>query len=215
VGWPPRTGFFPAIVCTLVGLGAPALAAAGSQKNAAAARIEDLYNGFPAGTDAEDREGYNAAQTAAEQLKLDFLAAFQNPQRNAANQTAWEEEEAQLISDSLKYGGDRALDAVAMYWGLTKLNLPVISPEELLAQGKAMQIGDQPGEKEFNEHMAGYLAARFDSLNKLAPHYQSATDAIEGRDVPLNLADLQAELRIDEVDRTSRATTTHGAPPRH
>jgi hypothetical protein len=50
--------------------------------------------------------------------------------------------------------------------------------------------------------MANYLASRFDSLNRLAPPYHSADDAIEGRNVPLNAADLQAELRIDEFDRT-------------
>jgi hypothetical protein len=50
--------------------------------------------------------------------------------------------------------------------------------------------------------MANYLASRFDSLNRLASSYHSATDAIEGRNVPLNSADLQAELRIDEYDRT-------------
>jgi hypothetical protein len=55
---------------------------------------------------------------------------------------AWDEEEAQLISDSLKYGGDRALDAAAIYWGETYLNLPVLSPQELLAQAKTMQIAD-------------------------------------------------------------------------
>jgi len=135
-------------------------------------------------------------------LRLDFLTAFRNPQRNAANQTAWDEEEAQLISDSLKYGGDRTLDAIAMYWGLTKLNLPVISPQELLAQAKAMPVADQPGEREFNEYMAEYLITRFHSLSRLASHYHSAIDDIDGRDVPLNLADLQAELRIDELDRT-------------
>jgi hypothetical protein len=171
-------------------------------KNAAAARVEELYNGFSVGTDAEGNEGYNAAQKAEEQLKLDFLSSFQNPQKNSANQTAWDEEEAQLISDSLKYGGDRALDAAAIYWGETHLNLPVLSPQELLAQAKTMQIADQPGEREFAEYMANYLANRFDSLNRLASSYHSATDDIEGRNVPLNLADLQAELRIDEFDRT-------------
>ena len=71
-------------------------------KNAAAARVEELYNGFPVGTDAEGNEGYNAAQKAEEQLKLDFLSSFQSPQKNSANQTAWDEEEAQLISDSVE-----------------------------------------------------------------------------------------------------------------
>jgi hypothetical protein len=56
-------------------------------KNAAAARVEELYNGFSVGTDAEGNEGYNAAQKAEEQLKLDFLSSFQNPQKNSANQT--------------------------------------------------------------------------------------------------------------------------------
>jgi len=178
------------------------VADAGSPKNAAAARVEELYNGLPAGTDAENNEGYNAAQNAEQQLKLDFLGSFQNPQKNAANQTAWDEEEAQLISDSLKYGGDRTLDAAAMYWGETHLNLPVLSPQELLAQAKTMQVADQPGEREFAEYMANYLASRFDSFNRLASSYHSATDDIEGRNVPLDLAGLQAELRIDEVDRT-------------
>jgi hypothetical protein len=187
---------------------AQALAVDDSRKNAAADRVERLYNSFPVGTDAAGREGYNAAQKAADQLKLDFLEAFQSPQRNAANQTVWEEEVAQLISDSLKYGGDRTLDAVAMYWSLTQLTLPVMRREELLAQAKAMKVTDQSGEREFNEYMAGYVAARFDSLSKLVSHYRSATDAIEGRDVPLYSEALQTELRIGELDRTSRPYRT-------
>jgi hypothetical protein len=171
-------------------------------KNAAAARVEALYNGFPVGTDAEGNEGYNAAQKAEEQLKLDFLSSHQSPQKNSANQTAWDEEEAQLVSDSLKYGGDRTLDAAATYWGVTHLSLPMLSAEQLLAQAKTMPITDQSGEREFDEYMANYLANRFDSLNRLASSYHSATDDIEGRQVPLDLADLQAELRIDEFDRT-------------
>ena len=171
-------------------------------KNAAAARVEALYNGFPVGTDAEGNEGYNAAQKAEEQLKLDFLSSHQSPQKNSANQTAWDEEEAQLVSDSLKYGGDRTLDAAATYWGVTHLSLPMLSAEQLLAQAKTMPITDQLGEREFDEYMANYLANRFDSLNRLASSYHSATDDIEGRQVPLDLADLQAELRIDEFDRT-------------
>jgi hypothetical protein len=181
---------------------------AGPQKNAAADRVEKIYNGFAVGTDAEGNEGYNAAQQAEEQLRLDFLSSFQNPRKNAANQTAWDQEEGQLISDSLKYGGDRTLDAAAMYWGETHLHLPVTSPQELLAQAKTMRLSDQPGEREFAEYMANYLTARFDSLNRLATYHHSATDDIEGRDVPLNLADLQAELRIDEVDRTLQARLT-------
>jgi hypothetical protein len=140
-------------------------------------------------------------------LQLDFLSSFQNPQKNAANQTAWDQEEAQLTSDSLKYGGDRTLDAAAMYWGDTHLHLPVSSPQELLAQAKRMQVSDEPREREFNEYMANYLTARFQSLNRLAPYYHSATDDIEGRDVPLGLAALQAELRVDEVDRTLQAAS--------
>jgi hypothetical protein len=190
--------FFLLLVC------GQALAADGPRRNAAADCVEALYNSLPAGTDAAGQEGYSAAQRAVDQLKLDFLAAFQSPQRNAANQTLWEQEEAQLISDSLKYGGDRTLDAAAMYWGLTRLNLPVMRREDLLAQAKAIEVGDQPGEREFNDYMAGYLAARFDSLSKLTSHYRSATDAIDGRDVPLYAEALQTELRIDEVDRTSR-----------
>jgi hypothetical protein len=50
--------------------------------------------------------------------------------------------------------------------------------------------------------MAEYLITRFHSLSRLASHYHSAIDDIDGRDVPLNLADLQAELSIDELDRT-------------
>jgi hypothetical protein len=90
-----------------------------------------------------------------------------------------------------------------MYWGETHLHLPVISPQVLLAQVKTMLLSDQPGEREFDEYMANYLAARFQLLNRLAPYYHSATDQIDGRGVPLGLAALQAELRIDEVDRTS------------
>ncbi len=148
-----------------------------------------------------------------DQLRLDFLAAFQNPQKNAANQTFWEQENAQLISDSLKYGGDRTLDAAAMYWALTRLTLPVMGRENLLVQARAMAVGDQPGEREFNEYMAGYLAARFDSLSNLASRYRSAGDAIEGRDVPLYAEALQTELRIDELDRTSRPFGTPATSP--
>jgi hypothetical protein len=167
--------------------------------------VEKIYNGFAVGTDGADNEGYHAAQKAEEQLRLDFLSSFQNPQRNAANQTAWDQEEAQLISDSLKYGGDRTLDAAAMYWGETHLQLPVIGPQALLAQVKTMLVSDQPGEREFDEYMANYLAVRFQSLNRLAPYRHSVIDEIDGRGVPLGLAALQAELRIDEVDRTLQA----------
>lgn len=177
------------------------------EKNAAADRVEKIYNGFAAGTDAADQDGYHAAQKAEEQLRIDFLGSLQNPQKNAANQTAWDQEQAQLISDSLKYGGDRTLDAAAMYWGATHLSLPVSSPQELVAQTKAMQVSDQSWQREYDESMADYLAARFQSLNRLAPYYHSVTDDIEGRDVPLNLEDLQAALRIDEVDRTQARLT--------
>jgi hypothetical protein len=176
-------------------------------KNGAADRVEKIYNGLAIGTDGADNEGYHAAQKAEEQLWLDFLSSFQNTQKNAANQTAWDQEEAQLISDSLKYGGDRTLDAAAMYWGETHLHLPVIGPQALLAQVKTMLVSDLPGEREFDEYMANYLAARFQLLNRLAPYYHSATDQIDGRGVPLGLAALQAELRIDEVDRTLQATS--------
>jgi hypothetical protein len=181
--------------CIAAGAAAPA-------KNAAADRVEKLYNAFAVGTDAAGDEGYNAAQAAERQLLLDFFSSFQNPQTNAANQTAWDQEQGQLISDSLKYAGDRTLDAAAMYWGETHLALPVSSPEELLAQAETMPISDQAGERQFDEYMANYLAVRFDALNRLAPYYQSASEDIEGQDVPLDLEDLQAELRSDEVDRT-------------
>jgi hypothetical protein len=114
------------------------------QRNAAADRAEKLY----VGTDAADDGGYRAAQKAEEQLRLDFLNSFLNPQKNAANQTAWDEEEAQIIGDSMKYGGDRTLDAAVMYWGETHLYLPVSSPQELLAQAKRMEASNQPGERE-------------------------------------------------------------------
>jgi hypothetical protein len=93
-----------------------------NQKNGAADKVEKIYNGFAVGTDGADNEGYHAAQKAEERLRLEFLSSFQNPQRNAANQTAWDQEDVQLISDSLKYGGDRTLDAAAMYWGETHLH---------------------------------------------------------------------------------------------
>jgi hypothetical protein len=70
-----------------------------------------------------------------------------------------------------------------------------------------MQVSDQPGEREYDEYIANYLAARFQSLNMLASYYHSASDDIEGRDVPLGLAALQAGLRIDEVDRTLQAAS--------
>ena len=221
VNRPPRNGFTRAVV-TFAASTAVALVAAAitpvhaqkgngrcenSQENTAADRVEKIYNGFAIGTDAAENEGYLAAQKAEEQLRLDFLSSFQNPQKNAANQTAWDQEEAQLISDSLKYGGDRTLDAAALYWGETHLSLPVGSPQELLGQTKTMQVSDQPGEREYDEHMADYLATRFQSLNRLAPYYHSASDDIEGRNVPLGLAALQAGLRIDEVDRTLQAAS--------
>jgi len=177
-------------------------AEAASPNTTAADRIEKLYNGFAVGTDAAGNEGYAAAQMAEQQLRLDFLNSFQNPQMNAANQTAWDQEEDQLVSDSLKYGGDRTLDAAATYWGETKLHLPVSNPQDLLAQAQSMQVSDQPGEREFDAYMANYLADRFDSLNDLTPHYQTASDDIDGRAAPLELTDLQAQLRLDEVDRT-------------
>lgn len=180
--------------------------AAGPPANAAADRVEKLYNGFAVGTDAAGNEGYNAAQAAEEQLEQDFLGSFQNPQRNAANQTAWDQEEGQLVSDSLKYAGDQTLDAAAAYWGETHLKLPVMSPEDLRAEAETMTVSDQPGEREFNVFMADYLATRFDSLNKLTSYYQTASDDMEGRHVPLDLGDLQAELRFDEVNRTLART---------
>jgi hypothetical protein len=56
-------------------------AAADSHKSAAADRVEGLYNGFPVGTETQGHEGYGAAQKAEEQLKLDFLNSFLNPQK--------------------------------------------------------------------------------------------------------------------------------------
>jgi hypothetical protein len=54
---------------------------ADSRQTAAADRVEKLYDGFAIGTDAQGNEGYNAAQKAEEQLLLDFLSSFQNPQK--------------------------------------------------------------------------------------------------------------------------------------
>ena len=80
-----------------------------------------------------------------------------------------------------------------MYWGETHLNLPVLSPQELLAQAKTMQVADQPGEREFAEYMADSSGQSFKTLFKQAGlHWiYSATDDIEGRNVPLDLADLK------------------------
>jgi hypothetical protein len=187
----------------VVACASPRIAAAAEpQKNAAADRVEKIYNGFAAGTDAAGNEGYNAAQKAAEQLRLDFLSSFQNPQTDASNRTAWDQEQGQLVSDSLKYAGDRTLDAAAMVWGETHLTLPVDSADDLIAEAETMPVSDQPGEREFDEYMTGYLAVRFDSLNKLATYYRTATADMEGHDIPLELSDLQAELRLDEAART-------------
>jgi hypothetical protein len=174
----------------------------GSQQNTAADRVEKLYGEFAVGTDAQGNEGYNAAQAAEQQLLADLLSSFQNPQRNAANQTAWDQEQDQLLNDALKYAGSKVLDAAATYWGETHLNLPVISPDDLIAQANTMQVSDQAGEREFDEYMANYLAVRFDTLNRLSGQYQTATSDIDGSHIPLDLADLQTELRIDEVGRT-------------
>jgi hypothetical protein len=168
----------------------------------AADRVENLYNEFALETDAEGNQGYNAAQRAEQQLKLDFLDSFQHPQRNASNLTSWDQEAGQLLNDALKYGGDRTLDAAAMYWGETRLHLPVISAAELIAQAKSLPVSDQPGEREFDAYMANYLAVRFELLDRLALHFRSPDDDIEGRTAPLTLADLQAQLRADEFDRS-------------
>jgi hypothetical protein len=173
-----------------------------SPQSTAADHVEELYSAFAVVTDAQGKEGYNAAQAAEQQLLADFLSSFQNPQKNAANQTAWDQEQDQLLNDALKYAGSKALDAAATYWGETHLNLPVISPEDLIAQANTMQVSDQAGEREFDQYMANYLAVRFDTLNRLSGQYQTATSDIDGSHIPLNLADLQTELRIDEVGRT-------------
>ena len=135
-------------------------------------------------------------------MLADFLSSFQNSQKDAANQIAWDREQDQLLNDALKYAGSKALDAAATYWGETRLNLPVMSPEDLIALANTMQVSDQAGEREFDQYMANYLAIRFDTLNRLSGQYQTATSDIDGQHIPLNLADLQTELRIDEVART-------------
>jgi hypothetical protein len=168
----------------------------------AADRVEKIYSDFAVGTDAQGNEGYNAAQKVEQQLLLDFLASFQNPQKNAANQTAWDQEQDQLLNDALKYAGSKALDAAAMYWGETQLNLPVLSPEDLIAQANTMQVSDQAGEREFDQYMANYVVARFDTLNRLSGQSLTATSDIDGQHIPLNLADLQVELNVDEFGRT-------------
>jgi hypothetical protein len=168
----------------------------------AADRVEKLYSDFPAGTDTQGNEGYNAAQKVEQQLLADFLASFQNPQKNAANQTAWDQEQDQLLNDALKYAGSKALDAAAMYWGETKLSLPVLSPQDLIAEANTMQVSDQAGEREFDQYMADYLAARFDTLDRLSGQSLTATSDIDGGHIPLNLADLQVELNVDEFGRT-------------
>jgi hypothetical protein len=168
----------------------------------AADRVEKLYSDFAVGTDTQGNEGYNAAQKAEEQLLADFLSSFQNPQKNSANQTAWDQEQDQLLDDSLKYAGSKALDAAAMYWGETHLNLPVLSPEDLIAETNTMQVSGQAGEREFDQYMANYLAARFDTLNRLTGQSLTASSDIDGGHIPLNLADLQVELNVDEFGRT-------------
>lgn len=173
-----------------------------SPQSTAANRVEKLYSDFAVGTDVQGNEGYNAAQKAEQQLLADFLSSFQNPQRNAANQTAWDQEQDQLLNDALKYAGSKVLDAAATYWGETYLNLPAISPEDLIAQANTMQVSDQAGEREFDQYMANYLAVRFDTLNRLGGQYLTATSDIQGDHIPLDVADLQTELRIDEVART-------------
>jgi hypothetical protein len=173
-----------------------------SRQSTAADSVEELYSGFAVGTDAQGNEGYNAAQAAEQQLLADFLSSFQNLQKNAANLTAWDQEQDQLLNDALKYAGSKALDAAATYWGETHLNLPVISPEEVIDQANTMQVSDQAGEREFDQYMINYLAIRFDTLNRLTGQYQTAISDIDGLHIPLDLADLQTELRIDEVART-------------
>jgi hypothetical protein len=168
----------------------------------AADRVEKIYSDFAVGTDAQGNEGYNAAQKVEQQLLRDFLASFQNPQKNVANQTAWDEEQDQLLNDALKYAGSKALDAAAMYWGETQLNLPVLSPQDLIAEANTMQVSDQAGEREFDQYMANYVAARFDTLNRLSGQSLTATSDIDGQHIPLNVADLQVELNVDEFGRT-------------
>jgi hypothetical protein len=202
------------VICLLVGVACIAAyhfwtsaccakpAATTAPQATAADRVESLYGDFAVGTDAPGNEGYNAAQKAEQQLLADFLSSFQNPQKNSANQTAWDQEQDQLLNDALKYAGSKALDAAAMYWGETHLGLPVPSPEDLLAEANTMQVSDQAGEREFDQYMAGYLAARFDTLNRLTSQYQTATSDIDGGHIPLDLGDLQVELNVDEFGRT-------------
>jgi hypothetical protein len=168
----------------------------------AADRVEKLYAEFAVGTDTQGNEGYNAAQKAEQQLLQDFLTSYQNPQKNGANQTAWDQEQDQLLNDALKYAGSKALDAAAMYWGETQLNLPVLSPEDLIAEANTMQVSGQAGDREFDQYMASYLAARFDTLNRLTGQSLTATSDIDGGHIPLDLADLQVELNVDEFGRT-------------
>jgi hypothetical protein len=216
--WPfsPRSLFV--VVCLLIGVAGIAAyhfwtsaccanpatpnASPAASQGTAADRVEKLYSDFAVGTDAQGNEGYNAAQKAEQQLLLDFVASFQNPQKNSANQTAWDQEQDQLLNDALKYAGSKALDAAAMYWGETQLNLPVVSPEDLIAQANTMQVSGQAGEREFDQYMANYLAARFDTLNRLTGQSLTATSDIDGGHIPLSSADLQIELNVDEFGRT-------------
>lgn len=161
----------------------------------AAARVEKIYNSFPAGTDADGNAGYNAGKAAEEQLRQDFLGSFGNPQ-------LWQFEVSQLNSDSLKYGGDKTLDAAAMYWAESHLLLPAGSPDEITGQAQNMDAGGQPGEREFDEFMANYVAQRFYELNGLTPYFQSVDDQLNGKPKPVKLSDIQMELNSDEVDRT-------------
>jgi hypothetical protein len=191
--------FWTSVCCA--GRAAPNAPPASPQATAAD-RVEKLYSDFPAGTDTQGNEGYNAAQKAEQQLLADFLASFQNPQKNAANQTAWDQEQDQLLNDALKYAGSKALDAAAMYWGETQLGLPVLSPQDLIAEANTMQVSGQAGEREFDQYMANYLAARFDTLDRLTGQSLTATSDIDGGHIPLNLADLQVELNVDVFGRT-------------
>lgn len=89
-----------------------------------------------------------------------------------------------------------------MYWGETHVYLPMTSPAELLAQAKAMQVRINRA-KESLMSTWPWPGSRFDSLNRLASHHYSVADDTKGRQVPVNFADLQAELHIDEFDRTT------------
>ena len=100
-----------------------------------------------------------------------------------------------------------------MYWGETHLHFAYNQPARTACPGKnhAALRSTRTKQSSTSKWPITWPLV-FNSLEQVATYYHSATDDIAGRDVSLNLEDLQAELRIDEVIEHSRPARDVQAP---